>query len=153
MKYAVNIHNERWNEKIGEGLSGIGEKTLNSIKAQPGSLSIALVDDSEIRELNLRYRGYDWPTDVLAFRDGQADDQSGTIYFGDVIISIPNARVQAESAGHSLETELALLTVHGILHLMGYDHMENEDAVIMASTQSDILHELGHDIPRLDLTH
>jgi len=152
MKYAVNLHHELGNEKIGEGLTEITERTLKIIGAQPGSLSIALVDDSVIRGFNLRYRGIDRPTDVLAFRDGQADLETGAIYFGDVIISIPTARTQAESAGHSLESELALLTVHGVLHLMGHDHAEDEEAGLMESMQSDILHQMGFDFALPDLT-
>ncbi|MCH7587675.1 MAG: rRNA maturation RNase YbeY [Chloroflexi bacterium] len=152
MSYAVNIHNELGDNKIGQRLSAIGEKTLSTIKAQPGSLSIALVDDSVIQDLNLRYRGFDWPTDVLAFHDGETDLESGVMYFGDVIISIPTARMQADSGGHSLESELALLTIHGVLHLMGYDHQQEEEAALMGDMQADILHQLGLEIAVPDLT-
>ena len=152
MKYRVNLHNEIEDSKIGEGLSTIGEQTLKIIGAQPGSLSIALVDESVIQDLNLRYRGVDNPTDVLAFGDGQVDLETGEIYFGDVIISIPTARTQAESGGHSLEFELALLAVHGILHLLGHDHQVSEQAAIMENMQTDILHRMGFDSALLDLT-
>lgn len=145
MKYTVNLHNEIDDTKIGEGLSEIGEQTLKIIEAQTGSLSIALVDETVIQDLNLRYRGVDNPTDVLAFGDGQVDLETGEIYFGDVVISIPTARDQAESAGHSLESELALLTVHGILHLLGHDHQVSEQATAMDNMQADILHRMGFD--------
>lgn len=84
--------------------------------AKPGSFSVALVSDRRIAALNRRYRGQPWPTDVLSFGGG------GNGYLGDVVISAPTARRQARRYRHSVEEEIKLLMLHGLLHLMGYDH-------------------------------
>lgn len=83
------------------------------------SLGVRLVDDEEMRQLNRRFRGRDAPTDVLSFPGG--DTEEGR-YLGDVVISIPTARHQAQSRGHSTQRELRLLLIHGVLHCLGYDH-------------------------------
>jgi probable rRNA maturation factor len=101
--------------------------------AGPVEISLVITDDGAIQGLNATYRGIDQPTDVLSFPltvPGQADgfvsppDQPFSL--GDIIISFPRAREQAEEYGHSLARELGYLMVHGLLHLLGYDH-ENED--------------------------
>ena len=86
-------------------------------------VSIVLVDNNYIRELNSTYRGYDSPTDVLSFclhDEGSAEE--GDNILGDVIISVEKAKEQAINFAHSLQREVAFLVVHGILHLVGYDH-------------------------------
>lgn len=83
------------------------------------SLGVRLVDDEEMRQLNRRFRGRDAPTDVLSFPGGDTEEGS---YLGDVVISIPTARHQAQSRGHSTQRELRLLLIHGVLHCLGYDH-------------------------------
>ena len=83
---------------------------------------------------------------MLSFADGSQDTSTGNTYFGDVVISIPVAKVQAEKAGHSLEVELTLLTIHGVLHLLGYDHAHPEDHEQMWNAQSSILSSLGYEI-------
>jgi probable rRNA maturation factor len=117
--------------------------------APPVELTIVLTGDDVVRELNRTYRGIDAPTDVLAFGDEAQDDVSfatppGALrYLGDVIISYPRAEAQAQGAGHSVEAELRLLSVHGVLHLLGHDHAESDEAAIMWTTQSQILQELS----------
>ena len=83
------------------------------------SLGVRLVDDEEMRQLNRQFRGQDAPTDVLSFPGGESAE--GT-HLGDVVISVPTARHQAQSRGHSTQRELRLLLVHGVLHCLGYDH-------------------------------
>ena len=83
-----------------------------------GSLCVALVSDARIRALNRQYRAADKPTDVLSFPSGPAGDPS----LGDIVIATGVARRQAEAAGHALSTELKVLALHGLLHLLGYDH-------------------------------
>lgn len=83
------------------------------------SLGVRLVDDEEMRQLNRQFRGVDAPTDVLSFPGGDWAEGS---HLGDVVISIPSARHQAQSRGHSTQRELRLLLVHGVLHCLGYDH-------------------------------
>ncbi len=89
-------------------------------------LSLVFCDDDWIRALNRQYRGLDRPTDVLSFPQ---DPASGVL--GDVVISIPTARRQAEAHGHSLETEIEWLFLHGLLHLLGYDDATDEQAAEM----------------------
>src|SRR4030095_12893183 len=90
-------------------------------------LSIILTDDARLHELNLNYLGIDAPTDVLSFPASETDPESGTRYLGDILISIPRAQSQADAAGHPLESEVQLLVVHGVLHLLGHDHADPEE--------------------------
>lgn len=105
-------------------------------------VSIALVDVSEMGDLNHQYRGIEGPTDVLSF---PCDDPwegvgpSGVIVLGDIIIAPEIAEQQAGQLGHPLTEELELLTVHGVLHLLGYDHIEDADAEVMQGHERDIL--------------
>jgi homotetrameric cytidine deaminase/rRNA maturation RNase YbeY len=95
-------------------------------------VSVALVDDGYIHDLNRRFRGQDRPTDVLSFLMGEeepgAGDEPGVLLLGDVVISLPAAVRQAAEYGHGLAWEVARLAVHGTLHLLGYDHERDEDA-------------------------
>ena len=106
-------------------------------------LSIVLTDDSRLQQLNRDYLGIDAPTDVLSFPASEMDPETGACYIGDILISIPRARAQAESAGHPLEWEVQLLVVHGILHLLGHDHAEPEEKARMWKAQAEILETLG----------
>ena len=106
-------------------------------------LSIILSDDARLHELNLNYLGVNAPTDVLSFPASETDPETGTHYLGDILISAPRAQVQAEAAGHSLEAEVQLLVVHGVLHLLGYDHAEPEEKRRMWKAQAEILQRLG----------
>ncbi|HHY72973.1 MAG TPA: rRNA maturation RNase YbeY [Bacillus bacterium] len=113
-------------------------------------LSITFVDNEEIQEINRIYRGKDQPTDVISFAmeemgEGEIPIQGDALptILGDIIISIPKTKEQAEEYNHSLMRELGFLTIHGFLHLLGYDHMEKEDEEIMFSKQKEILDEYG----------
>lgn len=105
-------------------------------------LSIALVDLEEMTQLNGEYRGKEGPTDVLSFECddpcavGSADQP---VMLGDVIIAPDVAVAQAEEYGHTVEEELNLLLVHGILHLLGYDHIDDADAVAMQDRERVVL--------------
>jgi len=104
-------------------------------------LSIALVDEGEMAQLNEQYRGIEGPTDVLSF---ECDDPCPTpgdepIMLGDVIIAPTVAERQAAELGHSVEHELDVLLVHGVLHLLGYDHEDDADADVMAAREAAIL--------------
>jgi probable rRNA maturation factor len=125
-------------------LNDAAEQTLAHIR--PGEdfeLSIALSDDSQLHDLNLQFLGIDSPTDVLSFPAGELDPDTGTLYLGDVILSLPRAQAQATAGGYTAAAELQLLTVHGVLHLLGYDHAEPDDKAAMWATQSEILSLLG----------
>lgn len=110
---------------------------------QSTQVSIALEDDAAVHELNLQYREVDSTTDVLSFEGGYHDPESGLFHLGDIIISIPQTQKQATAANHSFKQELALLTVHGILHLRGFDHAEAQEKAVMWQEQENILTELG----------
>ena len=106
-------------------------------------LSIILTNDARLHELNLNYLGVNAPTDVLSFPAAETDPETGARYIGDILISVPRAQAQAEAAGHPLEAEVQLLVVHGILHLLGYDHAEAEEKARMWRAQAEILDGLG----------
>lgn len=106
-------------------------------------LSIILTNDARLHELNLNYLGVDAPTDVLSFPASETDPETGARYIGDILISIPRAQTQAETAGHPFEAEVQLLVVHGVLHLLGHDHAEPEEKAHMWKAQADILERLG----------
>jgi probable rRNA maturation factor len=106
-------------------------------------LSIILTDDTRLHELNLNYLGINAPTDVLSFPASETDPETGARYIGDILISIPRAQAQAEAAGHPFESEMQLLVVHGVLHLMGHDHAEAEEKARMWKAQAEILERLG----------
>jgi len=113
------------------------------------SLSIVVTDDLQLHQLNQQYVGIDAPTDVLSFPAGYLDPDTNSFYLGDVLISYPRAREQANQAGHSVNAELQLLVVHGILHLAGHDHDGAQDKANMWTAQAEILTNLGADIRKL----
>ena len=110
---------------------------------QDSDVSIVIVDDDQIHNLNLEFLGQDKPTDVLAFPAGHVDPDTGHQNIGDVIISYPRAVDQAASAEHPVISELSLLTVHGLLHLVGLDHDLPERQAEMWQVQNSILNDLG----------
>ncbi|MEA4971705.1 MAG: rRNA maturation RNase YbeY [Candidatus Metalachnospira sp.] len=116
-------------------------------------ISLSLVTDQEIHEINKQFRNIDSPTDVLSFpqltfEEGETADvnENGEIVLGDIIISVDKAKEQAGEYAHSLERELSFLAVHSMLHLMGYDHMVPEEEEDMFRRQKEILIKAG--IPR-----
>lgn len=141
----------------GEGL--IDEGLVRALAAFAGGrlglpedaeLSVTFVDDGEMGDLNFRYRGIEGPTDVLSFECdnldddfpdlvGDPEDERGVYSLGDVVIAPDVALRQAREYGSTFEQELSLLLVHGILHLDGYDHIDDEDARHMEALQSEIL--------------
>ena len=106
-------------------------------------LSIVLMDDARLHELNREYLGVDAPTDVLSFPASETDPETGAPYLGDILISVPRAQSQANIAGHPLESEVQLLVVHGVLHLLGHDHAKPEEKARMWKAQAEILEHLG----------
>ncbi|MDD3766001.1 MAG: rRNA maturation RNase YbeY [Eubacteriales bacterium] len=131
-------------EKMDELVRCVIEKTFEHEKVSPLDVSVVITDDEEIQRLNKEFRGKDAPTNVLSFpmydEDGALDDE----VLGDIVISLERAKIQADEYGHSLERELAFLTVHSMLHLFGYDHETGkEDEKEMFSKQEEILSLLG----------
>ena len=125
-------------------LKNAAQATLDhEVEAQDCELSIVLTDDARLQELNREYLGIDAPTDVLSFPASETDPQTGARYIGDILISVPRAQSQADAAGHPLESEVQLLVVHGMLHLLGHDHAEPPQKVLMWKAQAEILDSLG----------
>lgn len=106
-------------------------------------VTIVLSNDVQLRELNLRWMGINAPTDVLSFPSDENDPETGSRYLGDIIISVETAARQAARAGHPVEAEVQLLTIHGILHLLGHDHAGPEEKARMWAAQAKILEILG----------
>jgi len=110
----------------------------------PAGLSLVLTDDDQLQQLNRDFRKIDAPTDVLSFPAQMSDMEipDRVPYLGDILIAVPYASRQATSEGHSLLEELQLLTVHGVLHLLGHDHMEPVEKAKMWEAQTAVLHKL-----------
>lgn len=119
--------------EVGEIMTKVGEYF-----GTEKTVSLILTDDAEIWSLNRQFRGVDRPTDVLSF---PADEEE---YLGDIFISVDRLLAQAEEYGHSAEREFAFLLVHGLLHLMGYDHHDPEQEQEMFTKQEEILNALGY---------
>ncbi len=128
------------------------DKWLETMKpelppANAYELTLRLTDDSEIQTLNAQYRHKNQPTDVLAFAALEVDSPqlppemqlSVPLYLGDVVISVDTAHQQAQQQGHSLQTELAWLATHGLLHLLGWDHPDEESLLEMLNQQETLL--------------
>jgi len=107
--------------------------------AASGALSISISGDETLQELNRKFLDHDAPTDVLSFPSDSDDPDTAGRYFGDIAISFPRAHAQAAGGGHAVEAELQLLTVHGILHLLGHDHDEEDRQAKMWKAQEEIL--------------
>lgn len=103
------------------------------------SAALKISDDASIRKLNKAYRGLDEATDVLSFENDFIDLETGARFIGDIVISIEKAQAQAAERGFSLQEELEMLLVHAVLHLNGYDHLEEADLEEMGSLQDEIL--------------
>ncbi len=128
-----------------EGVRSAVELAANAAlkheNAESRFLSVVLTTDENIHEYNREYRSVDRTTDVLSFPADEGDDLLAPPdgFLGDIMISIPRAREQAKALGHSTEREILFLTVHGVLHLLGYDHMRPEDEQIMLPVQRSIV--------------
>jgi len=129
-------------------LRRIARHVLVAEGAGPTELGVVISDDATVRELNRRYLGVDEPTDVLSFGLGEKGDAPFVLPpgeaapLGEVIISYPTAVRQAEEQEHSVEAEVAHLLVHGVLHLLGYDHLEAEDERVMCRREEEILADM-----------
>lgn len=128
----INLHNQT-KEDI-KPLKDLLKKIFKPVK-QPKNMQIIFIDQQTIHGMNMTYRSIDRPTDVLSFINDEQDGDS----LGDIFISIDQARIQAIDYGHSFEREIGFLAVHGYLHLLGYDHHEEDDEKIMIEEQERIL--------------
>ncbi len=142
----ITLENDQDKLQISEELEQLLTAGLNVV-ARLHSLSertevdITIVDDEEIHMLNRDYRNVDRPTDVLSFALDEESEEEPEL-LGDIIISAETASRQAEEFGHGLEREIVYLAVHGLLHLLGYDHMTDEDKAVMRAKEEEALREI-----------
>lgn len=135
-------------EKLSEAVARAINKVGELYGLCDAEVSVILTDDAYIHELNLNYRDKDRPTDVLSFalNEGEEPEIKGgpsLNLLGDIVISIETAAAQAMEYGHSMERELSFLAVHGMLHLLGYDHMEEAERAEMRKEEEYVMEKLG----------
>lgn len=148
----IDIPQEVAAPRLEELLQRTAQKALSHQGSAKGSeLSVLLADDALLQQLNREHLGEDVPTDVLSFPARDENPETGEAYLGDIAISLPRAQAQAKSAGHSLETELQLLLVHGVLHLLGHDHAKAKEKQRMWAAKGEILASLGLSLELKDL--
>jgi probable rRNA maturation factor len=127
-------------------LRNAAQATLLQQRVPAGvELTIVITGNAQLRSLNRAFRDVDAPTDVLSFATDERL-RPNAVYLGDVIISYPKAREQAKAGGHSVQAELQLLVVHGVLHLLGYDHYTKAEKNLMWKAQAAVLKKLGAEI-------
>lgn len=161
----IEIDNRQDSIAVDSRMEELMEKAIEQVLTYEGfnqkaEVAVMLTDNAGIRKLNKEYRNLDSATDVLSFpmldfdegyqEEGAVevgvediDPENGEVVLGDIVISLERAKEQSEEYGHSLEREVAFLVVHSMLHLLGYDHMEEADRVIMRSKEEEILKEMG----------
>lgn len=126
-------------------LKKVLKRTLKHEHVKNARFSIIFVGNEEIQKINRDYRGKDSITDVISFALEDNDDNlnSKIRVLGDIYICIPRMQEQAQSYAHSIKRELSFLTVHGLLHLLGYDHIKKEEEKVMFDLQEKLLNEEG----------
>jgi len=157
MKLKIYFSNEQDKVKLTPDVKGLlvktvatvieSEKYINNIVIssvnKSASLSVTFTDNEKIKEVNKLNRGIDSETDVLSFpMFDDFIDIEGEFSFGDILLSLEKAQEQAELYDHSFEREVAFLTAHSMLHLLGYDHIEEEDEKVMRAKQREIMKKL-----------
>ncbi|NLB18079.1 MAG: rRNA maturation RNase YbeY [Syntrophomonadaceae bacterium] len=149
------IINQQTNYKWGESEESLIRKAVNQVgkmcKVPPTTeVNVVILDANDIREFNYVYRGMDKTTDVLSFAINERSDDEPEYeipeadnMLGDILICMERAFSQAEEYGHSLQRELAYLTVHGMLHLLGHDHEDDNEGGLMRSLEEKAMEGLG----------
>lgn len=118
------------------------EHILSSLKKSRASVSLHVIGDKKMTELNFQHRGKRKPTDVLSFATQEGESPISSDDWGDIFICLPQVKRQAKEYGISWKEEFYRMTVHGLLHLLGYDHMEAKDAKKMFALQEKFLSEI-----------
>ena len=124
-------------------LDRAAKAALNQQSAPDADLTLVLTGETQVSALDREFLGKDASTDVLSFPSSETDPETGRRYLGDIIISVPQAEAQSVAAGHSLEAELSLLVIHGVLHLLGHDHAGTKEKARMWAAQAAVLTSLG----------
>jgi len=139
---------KRYVQRVAEGAIRLGTRATQKLWQEKCEVGIILVSSSYIKRLNRRYRKVDQITDVIAFPMEEDREFIPSLTFssrilGDVFISVERAKVQARDFGHSIKKEIAILTIHGILHLLNYGHQRRKDGLAMKKKEEEILTGLG----------
>ena len=150
MKNRIDLVNEQEKHPFSLGIQVLIQKAIKAALRyegfrRPYEVSVTVVDNETIHKINLEHRGVDRPTDVLSFPMFDEDFGDGeACVLGDIVLSLERAYEQAEAYGHSLKREVAFLTVHSVLHLLGYDHEEGKaEESDMFARQEAILVRMG----------
>lgn len=150
----ANLDETLWQKRLQTWFASVPAETYP--QASGYALSLRLTDDAEIQQLNREYRHKDQPTDVLAFAAMEVDAPTFLgelpLELGDIVISVETARQQAQQQGHSLDTELTWLAAHGFLHLLGWDHPDDERLAEMLQRQAALLEQVGLTVNPATLT-
>jgi len=139
----INLQPKYENLLVREELVAVVEKVLDYLNIFDCEISISFIENRRIRELNRIYRGIDAETDVLSFPFNEVNPETGYRMLGDILIAIPIAQYQAIKMHHPLSKEINLLMIHGILHLLGYDHEMKQDKLKMFPIQKKLVHLVG----------
>jgi probable rRNA maturation factor len=131
-----------------ESTLALVNRLSSSIPIEPNSVTVVMTDKATLQQLNQQYRGLNVPTDVLSFEnvpdpDFPAMDEDLLGYLGEIVIAYPVAQAQALAAGHTVQAEITLLAVHGLLHLLGFDHDTPQSKNKMWAAQHQVMAELG----------
>lgn len=130
-----------WMDIISDAVNG----TLAYMKyKKEAEVSVSIVDENEIKKLNKEFRGINKVTDVLSFPIGDKNPESGEVVLGDIVLCADRIISQAQEYGHTRKRELAFLTCHSMLHLLGYDHIDDNEREKMEELQKNILNEIGY---------
>jgi len=154
MTVKINITNNYKKEKLPKNARTLVRKAVKAVLlcekfSDNAEVEVTFVSDEEIREMNAEFRDMDKSTDVLSFplgENGQYDvnPENDCLMLGDIVISVDHANAQADLYGHGTDREIAFLTIHSMLHLLGYDHVNNEkEEKIMRQKQNEALEIMG----------
>ena len=154
---AVSLSCERWTETVPDAEDvcrrmaalalGLAGDALDGLPPERLEISVVLSDDAEVQALNRQYRGIDKPTNVLSFAALDDEDapipQDGPILLGDIILAYETTVTEAQAEGKTVSNHLSHLVVHGVLHLLGFDHIEDDEAEEMEGLERSALAALG----------
>ena len=145
MNYVNVVNNYNKNIEEFDYLKDFISYLVEKLELQNALFNVIIVDDKYIHKINKEYRGIDRPTDVISFalEDDKQIDLPGLRVLGDIYISYDKVISQAKEYNHSNKRELCFLAVHGLLHLLGYDHMTKDDEIKMFSLQKELLNSYG----------
>ena len=145
MNYVEVINNYKDDIKDMDTLKSFIDFCLKSLKLKNVLFNVIIINNDSIHKINKEYRGIDRPTDVITFalEDNKQINMPEVRVLGDIYISYDKVISQAKEYNHSIKREICFLAVHGLLHLLGYDHMKKEDEIKMFSLQKELLEDYG----------